>query len=279
MCGIIAYTGAKSAGPILLDGLKRLEYRGYDSTGIALIARKRLRQYKSAGKLSMLEALLPESLPGNCGIGHTRWATHGAPTDENAHPHLDSAGRIAVVHNGIIENADSLKQRLTKDGVEFKSETDTELLAHLIAREEGTLLERTRETLTQVQGTYGLAVVDSDSPQTIVIARNGSPVILGIGDGEMLAASDMSALSRHTREIVHLDDGELAELTPEGFSVTTLDATPSEKTRTTLQGPLITTRANTPTTCFEKFSTSQRRLNAHCVVALIDGSQRHTLVA
>ena len=128
MCGIIAYTGSKSAGPILLDGLKRLEYRGYDSAGLALIARKRLRHYKSAGKLSMLEAQLPPSLSGNCGIGHTRWATHGAPTDENAHPHLDSSERIAVVHNGIIENADILKQRLIDQGVVFESETDTCLL-------------------------------------------------------------------------------------------------------------------------------------------------------
>ena len=236
MCGIIAYTGSKTAGPILLDGLKRLEYRGYDSAGLALIARKRLRHYKSAGKLSMLEALLPSSLSGNCGIGHTRWATHGAPTDENAHPHLDTSERIAVVHNGIIENADILKQRLLAQRVEFKSETDTELFAHLIAMASGSLIERTRETLAMVQGTYGLAVVDSESPKTIVVARNGSPVILGIGDGEMLAASDMSALSRYTREIVHLDDGEIAELSPEGFSVTTLDAAPSQKTRTTLQG-------------------------------------------
>jgi len=235
MCGIIAYTGSKSAGPILLDGLKRLEYRGYDSAGLALIARKRLRHFKSAGKLAMLESKLPETLPGNCGIGHTRWATHGAPTDENAHPHLDASERIAVVHNGIIENADILKQRLSDDGVVFASDTDTELFAHLIAREEGSLVERTRATLRQVQGTYGLAVIDSQHPKVIVVARNGSPVILGIGQDEMLAASDMSALSRHTREIVHLDDGEIAELTPEGFAVTTLDAAPSEKTRTTLQ--------------------------------------------
>ena len=184
----------------------------------------------------MLEAQLPSSLSGNCGIGHTRWATHGAPTDENAHPHLDSSERIAVVHNGIIENADILKQRLIDQGVVFESETDTELFAHLIAMASGSLIERTRETLAMVQGTYGLAVVDSESPKTIVVARNGSPVILGIGDGEMLAASDMSALSRYTREIVHLDDGEIAELSPDGFSVTTLDAAPSEKTRTTLQG-------------------------------------------
>lgn len=234
MCGIIAYTGSKAASNILLDGLRRLEYRGYDSSGIALAHRRRIKTFKAAGKLSVLEDQLPATIDGACGIGHTRWATHGAPTDINAHPHTDSKNRIAVVHNGIIENAPALKQKLVELGVNCKSDTDTEVLAHLLANHGGKLIDAMREVLRGVQGTYGLAAIDKDSPGTIVVARNGSPVILGIGKNEMLAASDMSALARHTREIIHLDDGEVAELTPDGFTVTTLDANPSEKTRSEL---------------------------------------------
>ncbi len=238
MCGIIAYTGRQEAAPILLDGLHRLEYRGYDSAGIALLHRKRIRCWKAAGKISMLRQQLPETTAGQCGIGHTRWATHGAPTDENAHPHTDSDMRIAVAHNGIIENADALRAQLMAKGVTFSSETDSEVLAHLLAEFDGPLIDAVRTVLPRIQGTYGLALIDREAPETVVVARLGSPVILGIGDGEMLAASDMSALARHTREIVHLDDGDVAEMTPQGFQVTTLDARPSQKSTTQLSGVL-----------------------------------------
>ncbi len=238
MCGIIAYTGSQEASPILLDGLHRLEYRGYDSAGIALLHRKRIRCWKAAGKISMLRQQLPETTAGQCGIGHTRWATHGAPTDENAHPHTDGSMRIAIAHNGIIENADTLRSQLMEAGVTFSSETDSEVLAHLLAQFDGPLIDAMRTLLPRIQGTYGLAAIDRDAPDTVVVARLGSPVILGIGEGEMLAASDMSALARHTREIVHLDDGEVAELTPRGFQVTTLDAQPSQKSTTQLSGGL-----------------------------------------
>jgi len=238
MCGIIAYTGTQDAAPILLSGLRKLEYRGYDSAGISIIYRKRVRTFKAAGKLSVLEDGLPEKITGVCGIGHTRWATHGAPTDINAHPHMDTDSRIAVVHNGIIENASALRKHLENSNISCASETDTEVLAHLIALHGGSLIDAVRSVLKTVQGTYGLAVIDKDAPGTVVIARNGSPVIIGIGDGEMFAASDMSALSRHTREVIHLDDGEVAELTAEGFIVTTLDANPSTKSSSTLTSAL-----------------------------------------
>ncbi len=234
MCGIIAYTGSKPAKDILIDGLRRLEYRGYDSAGIAIVHRKRIRSFKAAGKLAVLEEQLPASIEGVCGIGHTRWATHGAPNDINAHPHTDKDCHIAVVHNGIIENAAALRKQLEVKGIECVSDTDTEVLAHLIGCHGGKLIDAMRAVLGTIQGTYGLAAVDKRSPGTIVVARNGSPVILGIGDGEMLAASDMSALARHTREIIHLDDGEVAELTPDGFTVTTLDANLAEKSRSEL---------------------------------------------
>jgi len=236
MCGIIAYTGRQSAAEVLMGGLKRLEYRGYDSAGISLIHRKRIKTLKAAGKLSVLQDLLPETLNGKCGIGHTRWATHGAATDANAHPHMDSSARYAIVHNGIIENAESLRAHLLNKSITLQSETDTEVLAHLLADHGGQLMDAMRAVLQVVHGTYGLAAIDRESPDTVVVARQGSPVILGIGDNEMLAASDISALSRHTREIIHLDDGEVAELTPQGFTVTTLDANPAEKSSLILEG-------------------------------------------
>lgn len=238
MCGIIAYTGSQPACPLLLNALHQLEYRGYDSAGIALLHRRRIRCWKAAGKLAMLRERLPEDTPGVCGIGHTRWATHGAPSDENAHPHSDSKQIIAIAHNGIIENADVLREQLISRGASFSSETDSEVLAHLLSEHDGPLIDAMRTLLPLVQGTYGLAAIDRRSPETIVVARLGSPVILGIGDGEMMAASDMSALARHTREIVHLDDGEVAELRPDGFQVTTLDARPSRKSTTRLTGSL-----------------------------------------
>ena len=248
MCGIIAYTGQQQALPILLEGLRRLEYRGYDSSGIALQSRKKLRVTKKAGKLSVLESNLNTIIKSNSGIGHTRWATHGEPNDLNAHPHVDSEARIALVHNGIIENATTIRAQLLANGTLLTSETDTELLAHLIAEELDTIeqskIESTKDNETSLTlavrtvlqgliGTYGLAVIDRNHPDIVVVARNGSPVILGIGEDEMLAASDASALLRHTSQLIHLEDGEIAELTPRDFKVTLLDATPTTKIPTT----------------------------------------------
>jgi glucosamine--fructose-6-phosphate aminotransferase (isomerizing) len=233
MCGIIAYTGTRQVLPVLLDGLRRLEYRGYDSAGISIHHRKRLKTCKAAGKIAALESVLPSSLSGVCGIGHTRWATHGAPTEENAHPHIDESNTLALVHNGIIENAEALKQPLLEQGVLFTSQTDTEVLVHhlsdIMQQQSVSLFDAVRQLATKLIGTYGIAVTSTSRPDEIVLARNGSPVIIGIGDGEMLAASDMAALSRHTRDIVHLDDGEVALLKPGGFEVTALDATQRSK--------------------------------------------------
>ena len=230
MCGIIGYIGNRSAAPILMSGLKRLEYRGYDSAGIALVSSGTLRVHKAAGKLAQLESVLPKRLGGKLGIGHTRWATHGVPSDANAHPHVSADGSIAVVHNGIVENAAALRTHLAAEGVEFASETDTEIIAHLIARtDEQSLEQRVRDALALVRGTYGIAVVDSTRPDCIVIARKGSPVIIGIGDREMFVASDVAALVRHTRQVVHLDDGEVAVVDTKGFQTMTMDARPISK--------------------------------------------------
>lgn len=230
MCGIVAYTGQQELVTVLLSGLKRLEYRGYDSSGIALNSRGKLKTWKAAGKLKQLEALVVPVANAKAGIGHTRWATHGKATDENAHPHCDNTNAVAIVHNGIIENADYLRTKLQDKGAEFLSETDSEVLAHLIASMDAeSLLERVRSAMTLVRGTYGLAVIDIAEPTTLVVARNGSPVVIGIGKNEMFAASDVAALVSHTQEVVHLDDGEIAELTPNGFKVITLDAVAAEK--------------------------------------------------
>jgi len=230
MCGIVGYVGKQDAVPILIEGLHRLEYRGYDSAGIAVITRRGLRVHKAAGKIRHLEATLPKRLRGRLGIAHTRWATHGEPTDANAHPHLDCEGKIAVVHNGIIENAAELRARLEAQGHGFRSETDTEVLAHLIeAARASDLAEAVREALQAVQGTYGLAVTDARFPDCIVVARNGSPVIIGLGENEMFVASDIAALVRHTRQVVYLDDREMATVRAEGFRTSTLDDRPTRK--------------------------------------------------
>ena len=236
MCGIIGYIGNRNAAPILMSGLRRLEYRGYDSAGIALVSGGALRVHKAAGKLTRLEAVLPKRPGGKLGIGHTRWATHGAPSDANAHPHLSPDGTIAVVHNGIVENAPALRARLLAEGAEFASETDTEIIVHLIARTNGQPLEqRVRDALAHVRGTYGIAVVDSSLPDRIVIARKGSPVIIGIGDREMFVASDIAALVRHTRQVVHLEDGEVAVVDARGFHTMTMDAQPISKSPATVE--------------------------------------------
>ncbi|MFB7945585.1 glutamine--fructose-6-phosphate transaminase (isomerizing) [Kitasatospora phosalacinea] len=233
MCGIVAYIGPKDASPFLLEGLQRLEYRGYDSAGVAVVAPAtksapaKLRVCKVKGRVADLAAALPARFKGGTGIGHTRWATHGVPSDANAHPHTDNEGRIAVVHNGIIENADELRAKLTADGALFRSETDTEVLAHLVAAHRadgGELEDAVRAALKLVVGTYGIAVLDAEQADRIVVARNGSPIVLGIGEKEMFAASDVSALVRYTRQVVHLEDGELATVRADGFRTFTEDA-------------------------------------------------------
>ncbi len=221
MCGIVGYVGPKNAVPVLLDGLTRLEYRGYDSAGVAVLNGHGLEMRKLAGRVQGLRDLLGRSpLHGSCGIGHTRWATHGAPNDCNAHPHVDCSGALALVHNGIIENADLLRARLTQEGHRFATETDTETLAHLIEDSPGaTLEERVIAALAHVEGTYGVAVIAETEPGKIVVARRGSPVLLGVGDGEFLVASDASAVLAHTRSVVYLNDGDVAVVTPDGYRV------------------------------------------------------------
>ncbi len=230
MCGIVGYAGRQAAVPILIEGLRRLEYRGYDSAGIAVPSERgerRLRVHKRAGRVNDLAEAVPRQLRGRVGIGHTRWATHGAPDDVNAHPHVDTDGRIAVVHNGIVENAAELRAKLEADGVEFVSETDTEVFAHLVGRnvrDGHDLASAVRQALPSVVGAYGIAVVDADQPGTIVVARHGSPLVLGIGDKEMFVASEVSAFVRHTRQAVHLDDGDVAVVRSDGYEITTYDA-------------------------------------------------------
>ena len=208
MCGIVGYVGKQNAKAILVEGLHRLEYRGYDSAGVAFVRAGRLSVYKAQGKVAQMEALLPGRIGAQIGIGHTRWATHGAPSDVNAHPHTDTQGRVAVIHNGIIENAVALREELIASGIELVSETDTEILAHMIAAaDQGNLMDALRKTLMRIHGAYGLAVISQDHPDQIVVARNGSPVVLGIGEKEMFVASDVAALVRHTQKVVYLDDG------------------------------------------------------------------------
>ncbi|MEM7147015.1 MAG: glutamine--fructose-6-phosphate transaminase (isomerizing) [Verrucomicrobiota bacterium] len=233
MCGIIGYTGRHDVVPILLEGLKKLEYRGYDSSGMAVVSGEDLAVRKCQGRISNLQNLLEEqALSGNTGISHTRWATHGPPTDGNAHPHFDASGRLAVVHNGVIENYQSLRDEMKENGHLFTSDTDSEVLAHLIGREYDLLkdeepsarkLERAVcRGLQQVKGTYGIAVVHSDLPRTIVGARLGSPLVLGLGKGENFLASDVSAVVRHTRDAIYLNDYDVVTVTPEDFEVRTL---------------------------------------------------------
>jgi glutamine---fructose-6-phosphate transaminase (isomerizing) len=229
MCGIVGYVGRQEAAPILLAGLHRLEYRGYDSAGIAVITRGGLRVHKAVGKIAPLEAALPKRLRGTVGIGHTRWATHGEPSDANAHPHVDCAGNVAVAHNGIIENAGVLRARLEAEGHVFRSQTDTELLAHLLEADGDDLTQAVRAALAAIEGTYGLAVVDARHPDRIVVARNGSPVVIGIGQREMFVASDAAALVRHTRQVVYLDDREVATIDADGYRTVTLDDRPTQK--------------------------------------------------
>ena len=231
MCGIVGYIGDRGATSLLLDGLKRLEYRGYDSAGVAILNGHGVETRKAAGKISRLEAALASSpIDGNLGIAHTRWATHGAPTECNAHPHIDCKNNIAVVHNGIIENSTALKAHLVERGHKFVSETDTEVLAHLIEDAfDGNLEDAVIEALWQVEGTYGIAVVSGEDPDKIVAARKGSPLLIGLGDGEYYIASDASAILAQTREVVYLDDGDLAVLSRDGYKVIDLRARELER--------------------------------------------------
>jgi glucosamine--fructose-6-phosphate aminotransferase (isomerizing) len=231
MCGIMGYVGDADAWPGVLAGLRRLEYRGYDSAGIATLHRKRLRVARKVGPLSNLEAHHPGGLGGRIGIGHTRWATHGGVTEENCHPHLDPSASVAVVHNGILDNADALRATLEADGATFASETDTEVLSHLIARELAAgadLLEATRRALGQVEGTAGLLVMSRDFPTTLVAARIGSPVVVGLGEQVGWVASDAEALAGRVQQVVVLAEGELAEVGPGTLKVVDRDARPQQ---------------------------------------------------
>jgi len=231
MCGIIGYIGSRGATPLLLEGLRRMEYRGYDSAGVAVMNGQGVETRKAAGKISELEAALGASpVEGDMGIGHTRWATHGVPNECNAHPHIDCKGHIAVVHNGIIENSGTLKTGLIARGHKFVSDTDTEVIAHLVEDAfDGSLEDAVIEALWQIEGTYGIAVVSSRDKNKIVAARKGSPLLIGLGDGEFYVASDVSAILAQTREVVYLDDGDVAVLTRDGYTVLNQRAQQLEK--------------------------------------------------
>jgi glutamine---fructose-6-phosphate transaminase (isomerizing) len=223
MCGIIGYIGQRQVLPILIDGLRRLEYRGYDSAGVAVVRDGAIELRRSAGKLARLEeAIAVNPLDGEYGIGHTRWATHGRPTEENAHPHSDCTGRIVVVHNGIIENYLELKQQLLREGHKFVTETDTEIVAHLVEREmqDDGLENAVRRALLSLRGLFALVLISAEDPEKIVTVRNGPPIVVGLGDGEFFVASDIPAILQHTRDVVFLGDEEMAVITPRGVEFT-----------------------------------------------------------
>lgn len=226
MCGIIGYLGKNEALPILVEGLKRLEYRGYDSSGVAVLTDDGVLAVKAVGKIKELESKMGDvKITGNLGIAHTRWATHGAPTEANAHPHCDCSGNIWVVHNGIIENYQQLKKQLEARGHKFKSETDTEILPHLFEDlYEGNITDALRKALKLVKGTYGLAVIHKDEPKKILAARCGSPLLIGLGDNENIIASDASAILRYTKQVIYLDDGEIAEINGGGVKIYDMEA-------------------------------------------------------
>jgi glucosamine--fructose-6-phosphate aminotransferase (isomerizing) len=232
MCGITGYVGQRSAWEMILGGLKRLEYRGYDSAGIVTVADGSLNISRQVGHIRALEDATPKGLPGHIGIGHTRWATHGGVTEANCHPHRDSRERVAIVHNGIIDNVEALRRELTAEGVKFRSETDTEVLAELIGRavaKGSSLLDAVIASLNRIEGTAGIVALDTSEPDRLVAARMGSPVVLGIGDGETWVASDALALRPYTDRMVVLEDGEIAELSARGFKTVDLDSRDREK--------------------------------------------------
>ncbi len=233
MCGIVGYIGEKNSVPILLNGLKRLEYRGYDSAGIGILTNNHPVLIKNKGKVSLLEELVEKSNPsGTIGIGHTRWATHGVPNEINAHPHFNLSKNLFVIHNGIIENFRTLKKGLEKLGYEFQTETDSEVLPHLIdsfLKKGFPLFKAVRLALTEVEGTYGIAVIYENEPDKIVAARKGSPLVIGIGDNENFVASDVSAILAHTKQVIYLEDGELVEVYRDKFVVKTISDAEIEK--------------------------------------------------
>src|SRR5215471_13628126 len=242
MCGIVGYVGREQAAPILLDGLRRLEYRGYDSAGVAIVNGDQLETRKCAGRIASLAKLISQKpAAGSYGISHTRWATHGKVTDENAHPHFDATGKIALVHNGVIENYQALKEQLIQDGdTNFRSDTDTEVLAHLIGKiyqkldgkdSKARLVNATRAALKQVIGTYGIAVVHAEIPDFIVGARRGSPLVLGVGKEENFLASDVSAIVAHTRDVVYLNDFDLVSFDRENFDISSIDGAVGQQSR------------------------------------------------
>ena len=235
MCGIIGYVGPKPVVPVILDGLRRLEYRGYDSAGVAVVRDGQIEIRRSAGKLINLEtSILATPLAGDYGLGHTRWATHGRPTEENAHPHRDASGRIVVVHNGIIENYLEIKRELVADGHRFESETDTEVVAHLVGKhwQNDGLENAVLRAMKRVRGLFALVLLSADDPQKLVAVRNGPPIVVGIGDGEYFVASDVPALLSHTRDVVFMEDQEMAVITPAGVVFRSLDGSVVERTPT-----------------------------------------------
>src|SRR6202162_72621 len=247
MCGIIGYIGQKDVVPVPIEGLRRLEYRGYDSAGIAIVSHGSIILRRSAGKLSNLEHTIAlDPLTGDYGIGHTRWATHGRPTEENAHPHRDCTGRIVVVHNGIIENYLDLKQELQRQGHRFVTETDTEIVAHLVEREmkDDGLEGAVRRALMLMRGLFALVLICAADPDKIVAVRNGPPIVVGLGDGEFFVASDIPAVLSHTRDVVFLGDEEMAVITRTGVEFTDFFGRPvSKATQRVLWDPIMAEKA------------------------------------
>ncbi len=237
MCGIVGYIGERGAAKFLVEGLKRLEYRGYDSAGVAFMAPGKVRVVRSLGKVAALESKLGEKITSGMGIAHTRWATHGKPSEKNAHPHTDCSGRVAVVHNGIIENYQELRTTLEKRGHRFRSETDTETIAHLIEEEMKTASfeEAFPRALRALRGAYGIVAISSDAPEFFLAARQSSPLVIGIGQGEMYIASDVSAMVGDVKRVVYLDDGEIAKVDRTGYSVKTLSSRKREKEEVELE--------------------------------------------
>jgi glutamine---fructose-6-phosphate transaminase (isomerizing) len=247
MCGIIGYIGSKDVVPVLIDGLRRLEYRGYDSAGVAVVRNGSIELRRSAGKLSKLEDVITEHpLTGEYGVGHTRWATHGRPTEENAHPHRDCTGKIVVVHNGIIENYLDLKHELQRQGHKFVTETDTEIVAHLVEREmkDDGLENAVRRALLLMRGLFALVLISADDPEKIVAVRNGPPIVVGLGDGEFFVASDIPAILSHTRDVIFLGDEEMAIITRTGVAFTDFFGRPvSKATQRVLWDPIMAEKA------------------------------------
>src|SRR6476619_2435146 len=247
MCGIIGYIGSKEVVPVLIEGLRRLEYRGYDSAGVAVVHDGAIELRRSAGKLSRLEGVISgQPIVGDYGVGHTRWATHGRPTEENAHPHRDCTGKIVVVHNGIIENYLDLKQELQLQGHTFVTETDTEIVAHLVEREtkDDGLENAVRRALLLMRGLFALVLISADDPEKIVAVRNGPPIVVGLGEGEFFVASDIPAILSHTRDVVFLGDEEMAVITRTGVAFTDFFGRPvSKATQRVLWDPIMAEKA------------------------------------